>query len=576
MTPHVARRSPIIAGLLTATMLAGLAPAQAQAQAQAPRIYYVDHAGGDDGNDGLSPTKAWKHAPGDASFRNGTARMFTLNAGDTVRFRGGVRYRGSLMPRAAGTADAKVMLDGSSWGAARAIFDGSDIAEGVRRCRSATECFDNPHWQNLWRADIPVTAEWNTTLFVNDTPMQVAQWPAVQAQDASNVNLFQAIPQAAYAQLLAGSIAHSLPPGMATGTPVLALWNRPNEIGFTPDIRVTGSGLEFVGATWSSASFNPYPDRDNRFAIQNAPGQVNRPGLSAISPKDGVAIFWPTASLAAPRVALGTARTGINLARANHMVVRGFSFSNFNAHAIIQRSSNMGNVIRDNSFRSIAQTTAIWAVAARDFTIFRNDFQNLSWSAGIKIDSTLGPVMIRCNRMTDVTKTAINFNNVGNATVRANTISGIKGNHANGISAYNDSRNVLIDGNIVKNAARPFTTHGARTMMHASGTPSVRVSNNIFLSSSDGGAGLTSYGRTPDFVVMNNFLSGPRFGMKLAGTETGFVATGNRLVGQVAITSKGAVSVTADANQLHSADGNGALLVQQMHKATINPEACTS
>lgn len=572
MKRHVARRSPIILGLLAATMLAGQAPVQAQT----PRIYYVDFTGGDDGNDGLSPTTAWKHAPGDANFRSGTARLFTLNAGDTVRFRGGVRYQGSFMPRANGTAEAKVMLDGSSWGAARAIIDGSDAVTGVRRCQSAAECFDNPHWQSLWRADIPATASWDNTLFVNDIPMQVSQWPAVVAQDASNVSRFQTIPRAAYADLLAGTIAHGLPPGMAAGTPVLALWNRPNEIGFTPDVRITGSGLEFVGADWSSADFNPYPDRDNRFAIQNAPGQVNRPGLSAISPKHGMAIFWPAASLSAPRVTLGTARTGINLARANHMVVRGFSFSNFNAHAIVQKSSNIGNVIRDNSFRSIAQTTAIWAIGARDFTIFRNDFQNLTWSAGIKIDSTLGPVMIRCNRMTDVTKTAISFNNVGNATVRANSITGIRGNHGNGISAYNDSRNVLIDGNIVKGAARPFTTHGASTLVHASGTPSVRVSNNIFLSNSDGGAGLTSYGRTPDFVVTNNFLSGPRFGMKLAGTETGFVASGNQVVGLIAITRKGTVAVTPDANQMHSADGNGALLVQEMQKATVSPEACAS
>ncbi|MBS3961011.1 MAG: right-handed parallel beta-helix repeat-containing protein [Sandarakinorhabdus sp.] len=573
MKRHVARRSSIVFGFLTATILAGHAPVQAQVQA--PRIFYVDFDGGNDGNDGLSPATAWKHAPGDPNFRNGTARLFTLLAGDTVRFRGGVRYRGSLMPRANGTADARVMLDGSSWGASRAIIDGSDAATGVRRCQSAAECFDNPHWQNLWRADVPATASWNTTLFVNDIPMQAAQWPEVQARDASNISMFQTIPRAAYADLLAGSITHSLPPGMAAGTPVLALWNRPNLIGFTPDVRVTGSGLEFVGAAWSSAAFNPYPDRDNRFAILNAPGRVLRPGLAAISPRDGIAIFWPPSINSTPRVTLGTPRTGINLARANHMVIRGFSFSNFNAHPILQRSSNIGNVIRDNSFRSIAHTLAIWAIGARDFTVFRNEFHNLVWSAGIKIDSTLGPVMIRCNRMTEITRTAISFNNVGNATVRANSIAGIRGNHANGISAYNDSRNVLIDHNIVKDAARPFTTHGARTLVHASGTPGVRVSGNIFISNSAGGAGLTSYGRTPDFVVTDNFTSGPRFGMRLAGTETGFVATGNRVVGQIAITTRGSVAVAPETNQLHNADGNGALLVQEMEKAVISPTACS-
>ncbi len=571
MTRQIAHRSHFILALLSASMLAGQAQAEAPA---APRIFYVDHDGGDDRNDGLSPTSAWKHAPGDVRFKNGTAKLFALGAGDTVRFRGGVRYRGSFMPRANGTADQKVTLDGSSWGAARAIMDGSDTLVDIRRCRSAAECFDNPNWQSIWRAEIPTTAKWDYTLFVNDMPMQAAQWPAVQAAEASDIKRFQTIPRAAYAALLAGSIAHPLPPGVAAGTPVLALWNRPNEIGFTPDIRITGSGLEFAGAGWSSASFNPYPDRDNRFAILNAPSLVNRPGLAAISPKDGVAIFWPT-NPGTIRASLGAPRTGINLARANHMVVRGFSFTSFNAHPIIQRSSNIGNVIRDNSFQSIAQTTAISAVAVRDFTIFRNDFSNLVWSAGVKVHGTLGPVMIRCNRMSDITKTAITLTDVGNATVKANSITGIRGNHGNGISAYLDSRNVVIDGNVVKDAARPFTTHGTSKPVHASGTPSVHVTNNIFLSTSAGGGGLISYGSTPDFVVTGNFLSGPRFGMKLTGRETGFVATGNRVVGRVAITTKGAVDVTPDSNQLYSADGNGALLVQEMQKATVNPAACT-
>ena len=566
--PRSGLRARALVGLLAVTMLGGQSAAQA-----APRIYYVDFDGGNDANDGLSPTSPWKHAPGDPNFKNGTARLFTLAAGDTVRFRGGVRYRGSFMPRANGTAEAKVVFDGSSWGSTRAILDGSDPVSDVRRCRSADDCLGSPHWQNLWRASIPATANWSDGLFINDMPAQAAQWPEVAARDASDVNKFQTIPKAAYAQLLAGSITHALPPGIGAGTPVLALWNRPNKIGFTPDVRITGQGLEFAGAKWTSASFDPYPDRDNRFAILNAPAFVNRPGLAALSPAEEVAIFWP-AMARVVKVRLGTPRDGINLARAKHMVVRGFSFTNYDGLPIVQKSSNEGNVIRDNSFRSLVRTTAIWTVAARELTIFRNEFRDLVWSAGMKIDSTAGPVMIRCNQMSDVTQTGIRFNNVANGTIRGNSITGILGNHANGISAYNDSRNVVIDHNVVKDAARPFTTHGTTTLRDVEGTPSVRVSNNIFISNSSGGAGLTSYGKTPDFVVTGNFLSGPRFAMKLAGTETGFVATGNQLVGGVAITHKGTVAVLPEANQIHSADGNGALLAEQMAKTKVNAAVC--
>ncbi len=53
--------------------------------------YYVDYVGGADSNVGTNPATAWQHCPGDA-VATGVAASTPLNPGDTVYFKGGVRY----------------------------------------------------------------------------------------------------------------------------------------------------------------------------------------------------------------------------------------------------------------------------------------------------------------------------------------------------------------------------------------------------------------------------------------------------------------------------------------------------
>lgn len=106
-----------------------------------PATYYVDYVGGNDANNGTSTATPWKHAPGDATYKN-----CTLQAGDKVIFKGGVSYEGStttLTTRTAavritagGTGDAdnqRIIYDGDSgtyvarWasGVAKAIIEGN-------------------------------------------------------------------------------------------------------------------------------------------------------------------------------------------------------------------------------------------------------------------------------------------------------------------------------------------------------------------------------------------------------------------------------------------------------------------
>lgn len=575
----------LTAALFAATILATANLAASPAAAQ-NRIFYIDFQSGNDAADGRSAATAWKRGPWDPEA-SGAPRRLAIQPGDNFRFKGGVRYRGQMSPRGIGTDDNPIVFDGSSWGLSRAIFDGSEPLSGIRRCTSAADCLQSPHWKNLWRADVPATATWTDWIFVGDQPLQPAQYPSLGADEADDVSKFLTVPAAELAALQAGSIRHALPAGMEAGTPVLALWVQGNVVAYTQDVQVSASGLQFAGASWINGSLNPYPGRDNKFSIVNAPQMVNRPGLFAMSPRHGVAIFWPEAAAAGrtPQASIGAARLALNVGGLDGAVIRGFSFANFAARPKNYASGTAilsnGNVDRltivDNAFRGIVNLAngmgAVHLVGGSGLSLRRNQFQRLPATSAIVIDNAPGPVLVQCNKIADIGRTGIRLNNAVAARILGNDIRGLNGIHGNGISAYNDIRDTVIAGNVVVDTLRPLTVHGTTAAKFSHGTPGLRVSNNILISTSADDAAIISYGKTPNFIVQGNFLSAPRFAMRLNGTETGFAATGNTLVGGVTVASK-APMFDAGANTQHNPDGNGALLTTEQGRAAVAPAEC--
>ena len=579
MNRETARRHA--AALMAATALMAAAPADAQG-----RTFYIDFQGGDDSADGRSPATAWKRGPWDSQSA-GAARRLAIQPGDSFRFKGGVRYRGTMAPRGAGTAANPILFDGSSWGLSRAIFDGSEPLSSVRRCTSAADCLGSPHWKNLWRGAVPATARWTDWIFVGDQPLQPAQYPSLTMDESDDVSKFLTIPRAELAQLQAGAIRHALPAGLDAGTPVLALWVKPNEIAYTQDVQFAGAGLQFAGAQWMNGSLNPYLDRDNKFSILNAPMMVNRPGLFAMSPKHGIAIFWPEGAATArtPQASIGGGRIALNINSLDHAVIRGFSFANFAARpknyasgtAILANMATEGLRIEDNAFRGIVNLAnrmgALSIANASNLVVRRNQFQRLPATSAIVVDNAPGPVLIQCNKIADIGRTGIRHSNVVGSRILGNDIRGLNGIHGNGITAYNDVRDVLIAGNVVVDTLRPLTVNGSATPRFTHGTPGVRARDNILISTSRDGAAVTSYGRTLGLVVEDNFLSAPRFAIRLNGSETGFDATGNTLVGGVNVADRSSM-FDASANTQHAVDGNGAVLTAERRLNAVAPSEC--
>ncbi len=151
-----------VAGALVVLLLAATASAA---------TYYIDFAEGDNTADGLSPRTAWKHSPGD---RNATdnPKDAKLEPDDTIIFKGGVHYYGSLELDVSGADGKPITLDGNTagtFGEGKAILDGGKLITDWKRVESAEEVRGNPRWEEMFYADIDVdvSSHFTPDRFVN-------------------------------------------------------------------------------------------------------------------------------------------------------------------------------------------------------------------------------------------------------------------------------------------------------------------------------------------------------------------------------------------------------------------------
>lgn len=118
--------------------------------------YHIDFTGGSNTADGLTAQTAWKHAPGDPNATD-NPKAAVLAPGDTLLFKGGVSYRGSIKLTTSGAPDQPITLDGNSagtFGQGRAILDGGRVITNWQRLASAADAGGNPRWKDIFYADL--------------------------------------------------------------------------------------------------------------------------------------------------------------------------------------------------------------------------------------------------------------------------------------------------------------------------------------------------------------------------------------------------------------------------------------
>jgi hypothetical protein len=130
--------------------------------------YYVDFSSGSNSNAGTTATAPWKHCPGDANATGNPAKV-ALAAGDTVLFKGGTTYVGSISLSRSGSSSAPITFDGTTWNGLRATISTNNspgggfstggvardnlVIKGFRFYRLGGYADDDP----VWSSSDPVT-----------------------------------------------------------------------------------------------------------------------------------------------------------------------------------------------------------------------------------------------------------------------------------------------------------------------------------------------------------------------------------------------------------------------------------
>src|SRR5688500_3329489 len=88
---------------------------------EAGRTFYVDFDSGSNSASGLSPSEAWRLAPGDPVAEGGPSAV-KLRPGDVIVFKAGVIYRGSIRIPASGEPARPIIYRGAGWSSGKAVI----------------------------------------------------------------------------------------------------------------------------------------------------------------------------------------------------------------------------------------------------------------------------------------------------------------------------------------------------------------------------------------------------------------------------------------------------------------------
>ncbi len=116
-------------------------------------VRYIDYDGGDDANNGLTPTTAWKHHPWDTHASSNAKRCSGIH---TYVFKRGVYYRGTINALESGEPDNPIRLTTDpAWGRGEAIISGGYRITGL--WKQGTQTKDIPDPEKVWWIDLDFT-----------------------------------------------------------------------------------------------------------------------------------------------------------------------------------------------------------------------------------------------------------------------------------------------------------------------------------------------------------------------------------------------------------------------------------
>lgn len=502
-----------------------------------PTVYYVDFDRGNDAALGTSPNAPWRHAPGDA-LATGKPSAVKLGAGDEVRFKGGVAYRGQVTVNASGSLSQPLIFSGNGYGEGSAIFEGADPVMSVSPCASSLDCGGAANWQHLSNVSFKLPQTSLIKFYDSDGLLFEAQTPtsddAFFADDVSSylISPTAAAPVIETGRLRAPELARRLG-GKAQGT--LLLWVFGNQVERRPVSGIDGDTLLF-----DPDGIRLYADRPGRYALLGLADSITGPGQYVLTAPDRAIVWQRNGPLM-----VGHGRGGFDLRNREGITITGFIFRHQTAAAkrnqegqAINRQGLIGSglAISKNRFEHSALWDGKGVIAVSNISnalITDNIITLIERGSGMRIGGGTSNLQVTGNRIDSVGRTGIAFLGAADSEISNNVISNLRGIHGNGISLYLANRRIRVVDNFIEGTTRPMTFHGDKSRL-APGDHQFLIERNIFLATPTAQAALTSWGGTTrNVVIRNNVLIAPKGGLMVNGSDTGLIVADNNISGSI-------------------------------------------
>lgn len=477
--------------------------------------YYVDFDTGNDANSGTSATSSWKHAPGDANATGIPARKGyltdPLQPGDTVLFKGGVVYRGSIYIDGRwinGSQANPVTYKGDGWGSGKAVLDGSAVLPNAwQPCASQASCAGNPHWQNIYYADISGNYTFDQGFYENDEFLWYSQNPNPADPFVYDRTEYLRVIPYNDANIHQTRTAMTDPryftqsdPAFWNGAYIIS-WRIPNVMAIK---KITGYDPASHTIHYDDLGGDIYADRDSYYSILNHLSMIDTPGEFCYNETTHRLYVWPRQTpVSQESFSVRTLDAGIFNSCVSNLNIEGFIVRKY-VMGIRAIDSGTGitpqnDIIRNNEVRKLKCND--WyaiQVGGNNIRVENNSVTDCQRAVGI-----LGGgdnVVISNNFVSRASREGIWFMGASNSRITGNTVVDCNGTHANGISVYMNSRNNTVSGNRVSNSNIAFTFEQSNNL---------NVMNNLFLGDGNISYVVASWGQMTGTVnFFNNVILG--------------------------------------------------------------------
>ncbi len=479
------------------------------------RTIYVDFDNGSDDRDGSSPELAIKHAPGDKAGAAGKASAIKLQPGDTVLFKGGVFYRGSIDVNASGKPGEPITYDGNTagtYGKGKAIIDGSQPIENWTRCATIEDARGNPNWKSIYFAEVPATTTiFSINLVQGEHLLAVSRDPnptdPFSPDELTSMHIVHA-PQPvndpkSKSTSYADAKVFSQSDKDAWAGAYMAAWLKPNRVYYYP---VTAFDPSDHKITVQMFKFDQYGAEKGKFAMINAIGAIDRAGEYYLAPAaNGTRriYVWPIDSGAngPADITYSVREHGVVIDKQSNVVIQGFLIqkqSGAVANAL-HASGSQEIVYRQNDVRfldSDNRAGAVGASTSQHILIDGNFVHHNRKVRGIAA-SQCEDLTVTNNTLEKNGGTGIAFFTIKHGKIAGNNVSDHAGVHANALTVYANSSDIVVERNHVTTSRDGLTLQDSENLL---------IQNNIF-EKSIGSSGISIWtGKLRNTRILNNLL----------------------------------------------------------------------